>query len=157
MIMKRLPWIICGSLFFNRMRKIFIVLFLALLFASCFSHGENDARDTVDSFSVAYFNWRFKDAMPFVSPRSTQWLRYAASQVGQQDLDSLRAKKYAAEVKVEDVSSIDDTTKMATVIVKDFFAMDTIGKGPRAVPVDTFSIPLVMISGYWRVNLNRLP
>ena len=128
-----------------------------MLLTSCFHHGENDAREAVDSFSVAYFNWRFADAMPFVTPQSSRWLRFAAAQVEQEDVDSLRAKRYAAEVKVDDVSSVDDTTKLATVIVRDFLAMDTIGQGPRAVPLDTFRIPLALTNGYWRVSLHRLP
>ena len=147
---------ICGSLFLV-MRQILFFFIAALSLTSCFHHGENDARDAVDSFSVAYFNWRFKDAMPFVTPQSKQWLRFAASQVDQEDVDSLRAKQYAAEVKVDDVSSVDDTTKLATVIVRDFLAMDTIGQGPHAVPIDTFRIPVALTKGYWRVSLHRLP
>lgn len=147
---------ICGSLFLV-MRKILFFFIAALSLTSCFHHGENDARDAVDSFSVAYFNWRFKDAMPFVTPQSKQWLRFAASQVDQEDVDSLRAKQYAAEVKVDDVSSVNDTTKLATVIVRDFLAMDSIGRGPRAVPADTFHIPVALTGGYWRVDLRRLP
>ena len=139
------------------MRRFLFVIFATMLLTSCFHHGENDAREAVDSFSVAYFNWRFADAMPFVTPQSTRWLRFAAAQVEQEDVDSLRAKRYAAEVKVDDVSSVDDTTKLATVIVRDFLAMDSIGRGPHAVPIDTFRIPLALTGGYWRVRLSRLP
>ena len=138
------------------MRKIFL-FFLPLLLTGCFHHGENDAKEIVDSFSVAYFNWRFKDALPFVTPQSAQWLRFAASQVVQEDVDSLRSKRYAADVRVEDVCSIDDTTKMATVIVKDFIAMDSIGREPRTIPVDTFHIRVTLTNGFWRIYLRRLP
>lgn len=139
------------------MRRTLIVLFVVSLLAGCSGHGVNDARETADSFSVAYFNWRFKDAVPFVTPQSVRWLRFAASQVGEEDIGPLRAKKFAAGIKVDDVSPVDDTTRMATVIVRDFLAMDTIGRGPRAVPVDTFRIPLSLTKGYWRVKLQRLP
>ena len=138
------------------MRNIFVFL-LPLLLVGCFHHGENDAKEAVDSFSVAYFNWRFKEAMPYVTPHSALWLRFAASQVDQEDVDSLRAKKYAADVRVEDVSSVDDTTKMATVIVKDYIVMDSIGGSPRVVPIDTFRLPLALANGFWRVHLRRLP
>lgn len=138
------------------MRKIFL-FFLPLLLTGCFHHGENDAKKAVDSFSVAYFNWRFKDALPFVTSESARWLRFAASQVNQEDVDSLRSKRYAADVRVEDVSSIDDTTKLATVIVKDFIAMDSIGREPRTIPVDTFHIRVTLTNGFWRVHLRRLP
>ena len=142
---------------FYTMRRFLFVIFATMLLTGCFQHGENDAREAVDSFSVAYFNWRFADAMPFVTPQSTRWLRFAAAQVNQEDVDSLRAKRYAADVKVDGISSVDDTTKLATVIVRDFIAMDSIGRSPRAVPVDTFHIPVALTSGYWRVKLSRLP
>jgi hypothetical protein len=128
-----------------------------MLLTGCFQHGENDALEAVDSFSVAYFNWRFADAMPFVTPQSTRWLRFAAAQVNQEDVDSLRAKHYAADVKVDEVSSVDDTTKLAMVIVRDFIAMDSIGRTPRTVTVDTFRIPVALTDGYWRVSLRCLP
>ncbi len=132
-------------------------LCLCLITTGCGESSQNDPRSAVDSFSTAYFNWRFKDAVPCVTPQSEKWLRFAASQVVEEDIDSLRAKKYAADITVDDLSNIDDSTVIATLTVKDYLAMDTIGAAPHRVTKRQFHIPIRLIDGYWRVHLSRLP
>ena len=132
------------------------MLFSAMII-SCGDEGNNDPRSVVDSFATAYFNWRFKEAEPCVTNESREWLRFAASQVDSEDVDSLRDMEYAATVEVEDIDDIDDSTALATVTVKDFLALDSIGKHPRRQAERKYQIPIALEGDYWRVRLKRLP
>lgn len=130
--------------------------FLAGL-GSCGHGGENSAKEAADSFSVAYFNYRFADAEPFATQGSRRWLSFAASQMTQEAVDTLRAMKYGAEVDVSDVDYQDDTTAVATVGVSNFMSIDSIGRHPRIVAEKQFVLPLVLRNDTWLVNLSALP
>src|SRR5574344_1276584 len=77
---------------------------LLMLLNGCNGHqgSESQLKELADSFSNAYFNWQFKRAVPYVSNSSVVWLRYAASQVHQEDVDSLRKKAQGASCEIND-------------------------------------------------------
>lgn len=143
------------------MKKSFCICFLVLLVSmtltACGESGQNEPRTVVDSFATAYFNWRFNEAEKCVTDYSRQWLRFAASQVNAEDVDSLRAMDYAATVEIESINDIDDSTASAIITVSDFLALDSIGKHPHKESSREFQIPLSLVGSYWRVNLSRLP
>lgn len=124
---------------------------------SCGEEEHNDPRTVVDSFATAYFNWRFKEAEPYVTYQSRKWLCFAASQVDSEDVDSLRAMEFAATVDVEDIDDIDDSTALAMVTVKNFLMLDSIGMHPRKETERKFQIPLSLDGKYWKVKLSHLP
>lgn len=136
---------------------IFLALFIVSGQTSCGHGGENSAEDAADSFSVAYFNWRFVDAQRFATEGSQRCLSFAASQVTQEDVDSLRSMAFGAETDVKDVTYKDDSTAEAIVEVKGFLAMDSIGKKPLMVNKKRFTIPLSLTGDKWVVNLKSLP
>ena len=135
----------------------FLVMFISTLVISCGKEGDNDPRTVVDSFSNAYFNWRFKEAISYVTFDSRKWLRFAASQVDAEDVDSLRSSEFAPSVEVVDMDCIDDSTAMATVKVTDFMVLDSIGKHPHNEAERNFKIPVSLSGNYWRVKLTHLP
>lgn len=124
---------------------------------SCGHGGENSAEDAVDSFAVAYFNWRFADARPYATLQSQRWLSFAASQVTQQDIDTLRSMAEGAEIKTENVTYRDDSTAEATVRVRNFMALDSIGHSPHIVHETRFTLPLTLRNNQWLVNIEALP
>lgn len=135
----------------------FLVMFISTLVISCGNEGDNDPRIVVDSFANAYFNWRFKEAISYVTFDSRKWLRFAASQVDAEDVDSLRSSEFAPSVEVVDMDCIDDSTAMATVKVTNFMVLDSIGKHPHNEAERNFKIPVSLSGNYWRVKLTHLP
>lgn len=131
-----------------------ITLFVSC--SSCFHHEEDGACEAVDSFSTAYFNWQFGKAIHYVDDGSARWLRYAAAQVTQEDVDSLRAMPEGASVEVEDVV-YGDSLAMATVEVSNFLAFDSIGKAPHVVGKAAYKLPVRRADGHWKVVLEGLP
>ncbi|MCH4147264.1 MAG: hypothetical protein LKG25_03675 [Prevotella sp.] len=115
-------------------------------------------KENVDSFAVHYFNWQFKESLPYCTAESGKWLRYAASQVHQPDIDILRTKSEGAGYELGDITYHDDDTTANIIInVKNYLCMDTIGKAGRLTEKATFSIPLVYRGEKWKIKMEGLP
>ena len=100
---------------------------LAIALVSCDGHGTRQLKREVDSFAVNYFNWQYHKAIKHVTPESEKWIRYAASQVHQADIDMLRQKDQSATCEIHDIDFDDnDSTAVAHVTIRDFLRMDTI-------------------------------
>lgn len=126
---------------------------------SCTSHegSESQLKEDVDSFATYYYNWHFKQAARYCTPESEAWLRYAASNVHDADIDLLRQKNEDATVTIEDVDFQDDTLAIVKLNVKDFLQMDTIGKPASHADEATFRLSMVIHEGKWKVRMGGLP
>lgn len=107
-----------------------------------------------DSFAVNYYNWHFEKALRFCTPESEKWLRFAASNVHQADVDSLRAKNEDAQIELGDIEW-QDNDSLATIEIKvsDFLQMDTIGKVARLTEKANFCLSMVRRNGRWMVRM----
>ena len=138
-----------------------LMLCLVLVVASCEFHAgsSRQLKKEVDSFAVYYFNWQFYHAIRFVSPESEKWIRYAASQVHQADIDLLQQKDVPATCEINEISYDDEhNTAIAHVTIHDYLRMDTIGKAATIVDVAHFRIPLTYhaATDKWIVKINEL-
>lgn len=135
------------------------VAILLLLFCSC-SHSDDVSpwEQAVESFSVAYFNWDYPKAATYATDSSQPWLRYAASQVTQEDVELLNTKAEQATVEVmPDVEMVNDSCVVAMVLVRDFLEMDSIDRQPVLRSEATFRLETVRNNGRWAVHLTSLP
>lgn len=147
-----------------RMRKLPIIAVATLTvamsfltsFSACNNHKGDELTAAVDSFATSYFNWHFPSAASFATRASRQWLSYAASQVRQEDIDSLRTMKTGATVAIVELSE-SDTGAIAVVAVKNHLALDSIGGTPRISAEDKFELKLVTEDSQWKVDLKELP
>lgn len=115
-----------------------------------------------DSFANYYFNWHFDKAMHFVTPESEKWLRFAASNVTEDDVAQLRAKDADATIEIEDVDlDDDDSTAHVTVKVVHFLQMDSIGQAAHLTEEGSFRLTLSKTQdeedGTWKVRMEGLP
>ena len=140
-----------------------LVLVLCLMFvvASCEFHAgsSRQLKKEVDSFAVYYFNWQFYHAIRFVTPESEKWIRYAASQVHQADIDLLQQKDVPATCEINEIAYDDEhNTAIAHVTIHDYLRMDTIGKAATIVDAAQFRIPLTYYAATdkWVVEMNEL-
>ena len=71
----------------------------------CQSHqgDEDQLENDIDSFATYYFNWQFPKTLKYCTQSSESWLRYAASNVHQADVDLLRTKAEDATVEINDI------------------------------------------------------
>ncbi len=120
--------------------------------------NDEQAAACADSFAVNYFNWNFNGAARFCTPESVRWLQFAASQVTQADIDTLRAKAHGADVEVADVAMSDDESCAdIRVTVTDFMVPAAIGQGAEATAKQTFKLMAVRIGDDWKIRMEDLP
>lgn len=127
------------------------------LCAGCGSHegDEGQLREGVDSFATYYYNWHFDRALRFCTPSSEPWLRFMASNVTQEDVDSLRAGEEDATVEVTGIAYHGEgDSATVSVSVANFLQMDSLGKAPHRVNEATFCLPAVIHGGKWKVRMD---
>lgn len=138
----------------------FILLFIAFT-NSCdhlpTSHG-NQAEDVVDSFCQAYFQYQFERAMAFTTDESHKWLKYAASNVHQEDVDLLNSQETGPSIDIEEVVTPEnDTIGYALVTANNYLVMDIIGEVGHIRDNVQYRLDMVKKDGKWKIKLNGLP
>ena len=76
----------------------------------CQSHegSEEQLENNLDSFATYYYNWQFPKAIKFCTAGSEPWLKYAASNVHEADVELLRNKAEDATVEINGIDFGDD-------------------------------------------------
>lgn len=126
----------------------------------CQSHkGDDDQLEAdVDSFATFYFNWHFPKTLKYCTRSSEPWLRYAASNVHKADVERLRAKEEDATVEINDITFGDDgVTATASITVRNFLQMDSIGQEAHLVDEAEFRLPMSMENNVWKIRMVSLP
>lgn len=117
---------------------------------------EKNLKQQADSFATYYYNWQFHKAQTFTTEESEPWLRMAASQLTQKDVDLLNETDENATCEVGDIDYENDSTARVQITVRHYLRIDSIGV--KATPTDrgTFVLPMVYQNGkkQWYVNLN---
>lgn len=147
---------------FRKLPFVLSLFSLCLLVASLGAcrHQDDEAqlKETVDSFATNYYNWRFEAAKAYCTPESGRWLRYAASQVHQEDVDVLKAQAQGAKYEIQDIAYADnDTTATISISVRDFLRMDTIGTVAHLTKEAAYTFTAVRRNEKWKVALSSLP
>jgi len=146
-------------------RPPFPIIFLSLAFwatefcvscSSC-SDKEEQLKTSVDSFSQAYFGWRLLKAISYSDASSERWLRFVASQITQDDIDSLRGQVGNVSCSLGKVHVLNDSMAIVDVHVANFFRMDSLGSISRVDEVVTYEIPVAFHNGFWKVSLLEVP
>ena len=139
---------------------IAVIATAAYGFTGCQPHegSEDQLKADVDSFATLYFNWHFPKAIKYCTPESEKWLRYAASNVHEADVDALREKADDATIEIQDIDFGDnEVTASVSINVSHFLQMDTIGKAAHLIDHATFQVPMEIHEGKWKVKLEALP
>lgn len=126
----------------------------------CQSHegDDNQLEADVDSFATYYFNWHFPKTLKYCTRSSEPWLRYAASNVHKADVEMLRAKEEDATVEINDITFGDDgVSATASITVRNFLQMDSIGQEAHLVDEAEFQLPMSMENNAWKIRMVNLP
>ena len=109
------------------------------------------------AFADAYFNYDFDRARKMVTPESEKWLRFAASNVTQEDVDLLNAQEENATVEAEDYERWNDSTLVVTVTVRNFLKKDSLGKEGVMTDEAQFRLTAVEHEGDFLIRMEGLP
>lgn len=136
-----------------------LVCHMAFFASGCQQHKskENQIKECADSFAVYYYNWHFEKAARFCTEESDKWLRFAASNVLEGDIDSLRNKLEDATVETGDITFLDDTTANVKVKVSNFLDFDSLGCAAHKVDHAQVKLKMALHKGQWLVRMEDLP
>lgn len=126
----------------------------------CQAHegSEDQLKNNLDSFATYYYNWQFPKAIKFCTASSEPWLKYAASNVHEADVELLRNKEADATVEINDIDFGDDeVSAIADITVRNFLQMDSIGKEAHLVEEADFHLPMRIENGVWKIRMVNLP
>ena len=134
-----------------------VCLTAIIISASCSTSPEERekqaAQATADAFTESYFNYSFERSSGFCTDESIVWLRLAASNVTQEDVDLLNSQPEEATAEALDIDITSDTTALAVYRVSNFLLADTLGRPGRIVEHADFPITLVKRGGKWKVRM----
>ena len=126
----------------------------------CQAHegSEDQLKNNLDSFATYYYNWQFPKAIKFCTASSEPWLKYAASNVHEADVELLRNKEADATVEINDIDFSDDgANATVSITVYNFLQMDTIGQEAHLVEEADFHLPMRIENGVWKIRMVNLP
>lgn len=139
--------------------QFIIAMATAGIMVSCdFAQAINpsSAEGVAESFSKEYFNLRYRNAAKYCTKDSEPWLRFATSQISNEDIEILKTATDEAEIEIEKVEGGDNESTV-TVTVSNYFETDTIGKCGHFTSRGTFRLKLVKENNAWKVRMANLP
>ena len=140
------------------MKKTSFLALGILLLTSCLEQEpvpNAEARNRVQAFAEAYFNYDFQRAAELVTPESMKWLRFAASNITEQQLQLLQQHEVKVEADMSDY--VNDTMQVVTLKVNNYLAPTPLGGEPTIKEQGTFRITLVKRDNKWKVRMEGLP
>ncbi len=134
-----------------------ILCFTALLMAGCgMNMSDEDARQVAVEWADAYFNCDYHAAADYVTHESEKWLRFAASNTREADLQLLREKP--ATVEADDIIlASDDTLRVVKLTVSNALSPVAIGEEPGRTEEGVFAVTVVKRDAGWKVRMEGLP
>ena len=129
-----------------------------LLLTGCGETAENDdaARKVVEAWGDAYFNCDYHEAEQYVTEESGKWLRFAASNTTQSDLELLQNQN--ATVKAGDCFSVaSDTLRVVRLKVENYLSPTALGEASRQEAEGVFEVTVVKRANGWQVRMEGLP
>lgn len=109
------------------------------------------------AFGNAFFNYDFEEALTRVTPESERWLRFAASNVTEQDVEVLNAQQEGAVVEAETVEYSDDSTLTVVLHVDNYLQKERVGQKGHIAYDGRYRVELVKRNGRYLVRMAGLP
>lgn len=137
--------------------KYYLLFAWVFLLGSCQS-GDMDSAEAVDKplneWAEAYFSFNYKEALEYMTPESEKWIRYAASNITEQDIQYIN--EHNKDVRTEIVDRYimaGDTTCSAHIRVSDFVQLGFVGQNGKVVDQAEFQVELVKRNGKWLIRM----
>lgn len=132
-------------------------LLALVLLPSCHSgEQQQEAAVAAQSFANAFFNYDFRSSAQFATPESRQWISFLASNITQDDLNTINAMNEKASCATPEITLIDDTTATARLSVQTetWLGKDSVNITEGGVST---TLQLRKRDGVWLVHLTEIP
>lgn len=138
-------------------KRIFCRVFMALTIISTACEGtdkKREAENTAQEFAEAYFSYDYGKAALYVTDDSRRWIEFKASNIGEDDINTLRDQDRGPSVEITDADLRDESNATVSVSVSNFFETDSIGGSARMVDEASFDLKLQLeADGKWRIRM----
>jgi len=129
----------------------------AFVIACSEQHQYDEMNDCAVQFADSYFNYKFAEALKQCSSESEKWVRFAASNVSDDDINILNAREKPAEAEAVESRFVNDTIGTVSLKVHNYLSSDSIGVRGKIVSTAYFQLDMKKTEGRWRVVLSSLP
>ncbi len=139
------------------MKKLLLMGVVAVLMGCALTDSDdNAATDAAEQWAWAFFNCDFHEAAAYCTAESNQWLRFAASNITEEDLKLLQGT--AVEVTpTEYFPEANDTMRVVELKVRNFLKPTAIGTPSTIQEEGLFHVCVVNRDGKWLVRMAGLP
>lgn len=132
-------------------------ILLAVSLLSCHQEDEDErTRQCAESFTNAYFNFKYTTACQYVTPESRKWVSFIASNLSQKDLDVINSQEDTSSCDVSEIEMINDTLATASISVSNCYVTQAMDSGSVAKEVN-IQLELHKRDNKWLVHLTSLP
>ena len=123
-----------------------------------FTGGKNDAEKKLIIWANAYFNFDYEKALQHATPESEKWIRFAASNITEQDLDFITEQNPPTEIDIlHSQMTESDTVCNANIRVSRFIQLGLSAQDNRVIDHADFQVQLVKRGDDWLVRMEGLP
>lgn len=140
--------------------KVFFLFCTAILLSGCDFTNDHDqeAIEAAVCWAEAYFNYDFHKAEEYATPESGRWLKFAASNTTEHDLQLVQQNENGATVEVEDFfPEANDTLRVVSLKVSNFVSSTLPAESAQLVEEGVFNVTTVLRDGKWKVRMEGLP
>ena len=121
---------------------------------SCSYRSDSQVEGQAKTFAQAYFNLRFKQAASLCTESSIKWITFHASNIQQEDIETLDSQSDTALCDIDDMANYGDSAT-AVVTVRNFLCCDSIGKKGQMCREAKYRISLRKVNEEWLVHLSQ--
>ena len=129
---------------------------MLFLLAGCQLHDDNSPNAVdkpLNAWAEAYFTFNYEDALEYMTPESEKWIRFAATNITEKDIDFIKGQNNVVKIEILDRQITADTTCVSRIRVSDFVQLGFVGQDSKVVDKSEFQIPLVNRDGKWLVRM----
>ena len=141
--------------------KYYLLSFLVFLLMGCQlidGKSENAVDKSLENWADAYFNFHYQDAMEYITPESGKWIRFAASNITEQDVDFIKKQDKDTHVEIIDRHIMaGDSMCTARIRVSNYIQLGNMGQESKQIDNAEFQVILVNRNGKWLVRMEGLP
>jgi hypothetical protein len=140
----------------NKLYISILLLVLSVVSTGCRNTDEKQIETVADSFSVNFFNWKYVECVPFITPESQKFLSFIASNVTNNNIETLRSMQDGASVERNQiVLSANDSTANVTVNINNICYVDTIGRPAKIYESAEATLLIVKTQAGWKVVVSN--
>ena len=122
------------------------------------SDHDQESIEAAVCWAEAYFNYDFHKAEEYATPESGRWLKFAASNTTEHDLQLVQQNENGATVEVEDFfPEANDTLRVVSLKVSNYVSSTLPAESAQLVDEGVFNITTVLRDGKWLVKMEGLP